>query len=161
MRKLLARLHGQFVQGKAVDIDIRGRLLEVETTSSDGTKHNIYVPYDKLVIAVGSVSATHGVPGLDNCFQLKTIADAQGMRRRILDNFEAASLPTTTPEDRKRLLSFVICGGGPTGVETAAEIYDLCQEDIMKFVRIRQPELVAKLMSNSILRSAVRKCLSL
>lgn len=37
-----------------------------------------------------------------------------------LDNFEIASLPTTTPEERKRLLSFVICGGGPTGVETAA-----------------------------------------
>jgi hypothetical protein len=36
------------------------------------------------------------------------------------DNFETASLPTTSPEDRKRLLSFVVCGGGPTGVETAA-----------------------------------------
>jgi NADH dehydrogenase FAD-containing subunit len=76
--------------------------------------------YDKLVIACGSVSSTHGVPGLDNCFQLKTVSDAQQIRRRILDNFEAASLPTTTPEERKRLLSFVICGGGPTGIETAA-----------------------------------------
>src|SRR5579871_4146247 len=76
--------------------------------------------YDKLVIACGSISSSHGVPGLENCFQLKTIADAQRIRRRILDNFETASLPTTTPEERKRLLSFVICGGGPTGVETAA-----------------------------------------
>jgi NADH dehydrogenase FAD-containing subunit len=93
--------------------------------------------YDKIVIAVGSTSSTHGVPGLENCLQLKTIGDAQSIRRRImgmtlhllapcynsylhLDNFELASLPTTTPEDRKRLLSFVICGGGPTGVETAA-----------------------------------------
>lgn len=49
------------------------------------------------------------------------------------DNFERASLPTTTPEERKRLLSFVVCGGGPTGVETAAEIYDFCQEDIMQY----------------------------
>lgn len=64
-----------------------------------------------------------------------------------------ASQPTTTPEERKRLLSFVVCGGGPTGVETAAvcpaflyrpigvayhhhtkEIYDFCQEDIMNYV---------------------------
>jgi hypothetical protein len=44
-----------------------------------------------------------------------------------------ASLPTTTPEERRRLLSFVVCGGGPTGVEAAAEIYDLCQEDIMQY----------------------------
>lgn len=49
------------------------------------------------------------------------------------DNFEAAALPTTSPEERKRLLSFVVCGGGPTGVETAAEIYDLCNEDILKY----------------------------
>lgn len=39
-----------------------------------------------------------------------------------IDNFEMASLPTTSAEERKRLLSFVICGGGPTGVETAAVI---------------------------------------
>jgi NADH dehydrogenase FAD-containing subunit len=49
------------------------------------------------------------------------------------ENFEAAALPTTSPEERKRLLSFVVCGGGPTGVEAAAEIYDLCQEDIMDY----------------------------
>lgn len=40
--------------------------------------------YDKVIIAVGSSSSTHGVPGLENCFQLKTISDAQAMRRRIL-----------------------------------------------------------------------------
>ena len=94
--------------------------------------------YDKLVIAVGSVSSTHGVPGLEHCFQLKTVGDARAIRRRILggyvlllkfttnppiyiaDNFETASLPSTSEEERKRLLSFVVCGGGPTGVETAA-----------------------------------------
>jgi len=94
---------------------------------------NIYVPYDKLIVAVGSVSSTHGVPGLENCFQLKTVSDAQMIRRRVLDNLELASLPTTSPEERKRLLSFVVCGGGPTGVETAAELYDLCHEDVINY----------------------------
>ncbi|KAJ7286128.1 hypothetical protein C8J57DRAFT_1286800 [Mycena rebaudengoi] len=133
IRKVIARLRGHFVQGKAVDFVMSERLVEVETTAADGKKSNFYIPYDRLVIAVGSTSSTHGVPGLEHCFQLKTIADAQGIRRRIMDNFEAASLPTTTPEERKRLLSFVVCGGGPTGVETAAEIYDFCQEDIMSY----------------------------
>lgn len=59
------------------------RLLEVQT-SFNGKTDTIYVPYDKLVIAVGSTSSTHGVPGLDNCFQLKTIGDAQSIRRRIM-----------------------------------------------------------------------------
>lgn len=133
IRKVIARLRGHFISGKAVDLVMGERLLEVETISSNGEKKHIYVPYDKIVIACGSVSSTHGVPGLEHCFQLKTISDAQGIRRRIMQNFEVASLPTTTPEERKRLLSFVVCGGGPTGVETAAEIYDFCQEDIMNY----------------------------
>ncbi|KIJ69108.1 hypothetical protein HYDPIDRAFT_144787 [Hydnomerulius pinastri MD-312] len=133
IRKIIARLRGQMVCGKAMDLVMSERLLEVETIGSDGKPQRIYLPYDKLVIAVGSVSSTHGVPGLEHCFQLKTISDAQAIRRRIMDNFETASLPTTTPEERKRLLSFVVCGGGPTGVETAAEIYDFCQEDIMNY----------------------------
>lgn len=133
LRKLVARLRGQMVCGKAVDLVMSERLLEVETLDSWGHPQRIYVPYDKLVIACGSVSSTHGVPGLESCFQLKTISDAQAIRRRIIKNFETASLPTTSPEERKRLLSFVVCGGGPTGVETAAEIYDLCQEDIINY----------------------------
>ncbi|KAF8559689.1 nucleotide-binding domain-containing protein [Imleria badia] len=133
MRKIIARLRGQMICGKATDLVMSQRLLEVETVGSDGNVQRIYVPYDKLIIAVGSVSSTHGVPGLEHCFQLKTISDAQAIRRRIMDNFEAATLPTTSPEERKRLLSFVVCGGGPTGVETAAEIYDFCQEDIMNY----------------------------
>ncbi|KAF8136480.1 hypothetical protein EV363DRAFT_1543830, partial [Boletus edulis] len=133
MRKIIARLRGQMICGKATDLVMSQRLLEVETVGPDGNVQKIYVPYDKLIIAVGSVSSTHGVPGLEHCFQLKTISDAQTIRRRIMDNFETATLPTTTPDERKRLLSFVVCGGGPTGVETAAEIYDFCQEDIMNY----------------------------
>ena len=80
LRKIMARLKGHFIQGKAVDIVFDERLLEVETAD----KGHIYVPYDKLVIAVGSVSSTHGVPGLEHSFQLKTISDALSIRRRIL-----------------------------------------------------------------------------
>jgi NADH dehydrogenase FAD-containing subunit len=68
---------------------------------------------------------------------------------RLADNFETASLPTTTSEERKRLLTFVICGGGPTGVETAAEIYDLCQEDIVNYF----PKICRKEVSIHIIQS--------
>ncbi|QRW01530.1 NADH dehydrogenase [Ceratobasidium sp. AG-Ba] len=149
LRKLVARVHGHFICASAVDVVFSERLLEVETVGENSAKRRMYIPYDKLVIAVGSISAQHGVPGLENCFQLKNIRDAQGMRRRILDNFELASLPTTTPEERRRLLSFVICGGGPTGVETAAEIYDLCQEDIMQYY----PKLLREEVSIHIIQS--------
>ncbi|KAH9833022.1 nucleotide-binding domain-containing protein [Rhodofomes roseus] len=133
LRKIIARLHGHLLNARAVDLVMSERLLEVETACRDGHPQRIYVPYDKLVIAVGSTSSTHGVKGLQHCFQLKTVSDARLIRQRVLDNFEAAALPTTSPEERRRLLSFVVCGGGPTGVEAAAEIYDLCQEDVMRY----------------------------
>jgi NADH dehydrogenase FAD-containing subunit len=52
-------------------------------------------------MAVGSVSAKHGVDGLDNCYQLKTIRDSLDIRKRLLKNLEAASLPVTTEEERE------------------------------------------------------------
>ena len=87
--------------------------------------------YDKLIIACGSVSNDHGVPGLENCNQLKTIDDSRQIRNRIVENCEIASLPSTSEEERKRLMNFVVCGGGPTGVEFASELYDMINEDIM------------------------------
>lgn len=55
---------------------------------------------------------------------------------------ELACLPTTSDEERKRLLSFVICGGGPTGVEFAAELFDLLNEDLLySFPRILRNEI--------------------
>jgi len=64
------------------------------------------------VIAVGSESMTHGVEGLEHCNFLKSIMDARDIRKRVMENFEKASLPTTTDEERRQLLSFVVCGGG-------------------------------------------------
>ncbi|KAI0031723.1 nucleotide-binding domain-containing protein [Vararia minispora EC-137] len=149
IRKIVARVHGQFLTARAIDIVMSERLLEIETHDGNGHPVQLYIPYDKLVIAVGSVSSTHGVAGLDHCFQLKTISDAQAIRRRVLDNFEIASLPTTSPEERKRLLSFVVCGGGPTGVETAAEIHDLCHEDVINYY----PKILREEVSIHIIQS--------
>lgn len=156
LRKILAKVKGHYVQGRAVDIVMgntfpeaaggQQRLLEVEVidghepdaaSAKEGScthmGKRVYVPYDRIVVAVGSITNDHGVPGLENCFHLKTISDARRIRSHILDNLEIASLPTTTPEEREQLLSFVVCGGGPTGVETAAEIYDMLNEDVLDY----------------------------
>lgn len=68
--------------------------------------------------------------GLENTFGLKSINDAREIRNKILQNLEHSCLPTTSDEERKRLLSFVVSGGGPTGVEFAAELYDMLNEDL-------------------------------
>jgi NADH:ubiquinone reductase (non-electrogenic) len=68
----------------------------------------------------------------------KGIRDANKLRRQVSECFERAALPNTPEEDRKRLLSFVIVGGGPTGVEVAAELYDMVHTDLYKIY----PELM-------------------
>ena len=60
------------------------------------------------------------------------VEDAQKIRRNIVECFERASLPNLTDEERKKNLHFVIVGGGPTGVEFAAELHDFVNEDLVK-----------------------------
>ncbi|XP_010906380.1 external alternative NAD(P)H-ubiquinone oxidoreductase B2, mitochondrial isoform X4 [Elaeis guineensis] len=62
----------------------------------------------------------------------KEVEDAQKIRRSVMDCFERASLPNLDEEERKRILHFVIVGGGPTGVEFAAELHDFVTEDLSK-----------------------------
>ena len=60
----------------------------------------------------------------------------------MVRNLEEACLPTTSDEERKRLLSFVVCGGGPTGVEFAAELHDMLNEDLVNvFPRLLRCEI--------------------
>jgi NADH:ubiquinone reductase (H+-translocating) len=110
------------------------KLVLVNQKDQNGEERKFYVPYDKLIIGVGADTNTHGVDGLEYVHFLKTIADARGIRNHIMDNFERACLPTTTDEERKNLLSFVVAGGGPTGVEFASELFDMLQEDLTPYV---------------------------
>jgi NADH dehydrogenase len=127
-----------------MDLDLDNKLVEVQKINSDedpnsptATSERFYVPYDKLVVAVGANSISHGVEGLEHTVKLKTIRDAVNIRRKIMNNVEMASLPTVSPEERKKLLSFVVCGGGPTGTEFAAELSDWIEEDFVKWVKYK------------------------
>ncbi|RXK37932.1 hypothetical protein M231_04821 [Tremella mesenterica] len=91
------------------------------------------LPYDKLVISVGCYSASFGIPGVKkHAHFLKDIRDARKIRRRLLECLEQASEPTCSPELRRALLSFKIVGGGPTGVEWAAELHDFVHRDVYR-----------------------------
>ena len=100
------------------------------------------VPYDKLVLAMGCYSQTFGIEGVTEhaCF-LRDIGDARIIRLKILEAFEKASLPTTGDEERKRLLHFAVVGGGPTGIEFAAELHDLIRDDLSKLFPALMPHV--------------------
>ncbi|KAL8031452.1 hypothetical protein ABFX02_13G025800 [Erythranthe guttata] len=88
--------------------------------------------YDYLVIAIGAQVNTFNTPGvLEHCHFLKEVEDAQRIRRTVIDCFEKAVIPGLTDEERKTNLHFVIVGGGPTGVEFAAELHDFVHEDLV------------------------------
>lgn len=133
VRRIVKRVHGHFLKAMAEDVEFSEKLIEVSAIGPDGQKQHFYVPYDKLVVGVGSVTNPHGVKGLEHCHFLKDISDARLIRNSVVRNLESACLPTTTDEERRRLLSFVVCGGGPTGVEFAAELFDMLNEDLCKF----------------------------
>ncbi|KAM7276380.1 hypothetical protein ACFE04_018246 [Oxalis oulophora] len=95
--------------------------------------HEFSLDYDYLVVAVGAQVNSFNTPGvLENCHFLKEVEDAQKIRRSVIDCFEKAILPGLSEEERKTNLHFVIVGGGPTGVEFAAELHDYVTEDLAK-----------------------------
>jgi NADH dehydrogenase len=94
----------------------------VTVMGGDGDLHRLR--YDTLVMALGGISHTFGIPGLDtNAVGMKTLADAFSVRNRIIEMFERAELEED-PRARQAELTFVVGGGGLSGVETAGEIED-------------------------------------
>ncbi len=93
------------------------------------------VPYDTLIVATG---ANHSYFGKDNWKEfapgLKTVEDAIEMRRRIFSAFEAAE-KESDPVKRQALLTFVIVGGGPTGVELSGAIAELAYQTLKEDFR--------------------------
>ncbi|GJM97645.1 hypothetical protein PR202_ga14585 [Eleusine coracana subsp. coracana] len=101
-------------------------------TNLDGNG-DFMLDYDYLVVALGATVNTFNTPGvMEHCYFLKEVEDAQKIRRSVLDCFEKASLPNISEEEKRKTLHFVIIGGGPTGVEFAAELHDFIVEDLVK-----------------------------
>lgn len=103
--------------------------------------------YDALVVAVGARNNTFGIPGVsENVMFLKELSDARRIRTTIIRNIEASQFPSISPEDKARLLSFVVVGGGPTGVEFAAELHDFLRQDIRRLYPQVYPHVRVRLI---------------
>src|SRR4051812_34155341 len=98
------------------------------------------LPYDFLIVAAGAAHAYFGHPDwAARAPGLKTLDDALEMRRRVLLAFEAAERETDSVAQR-RLLTFVIVGGGPTGVELAGALAEIARQSLRKDFRNIKPE---------------------
>ncbi|CDO93010.1 unnamed protein product [Kluyveromyces dobzhanskii CBS 2104] len=93
------------------------------------------IKYDYLLTAVGAEPNTFGVPGVEQYGNfLKEIPHSLQIRKRFLANIEKANLLAKGDPERKRLLTIVVVGGGPTGVETAGELQDYVDQDLKRFM---------------------------
>jgi NADH:ubiquinone reductase (H+-translocating) len=131
IRAILSRQSNATVlMAEVIGVDRQNR--RVHTSGGD-------FPYDYLVLATGATHAYFGhdawapfAPGL------KRIEDATEIRRRILTAFEQAEL-TQHPAERKAWTTFVVVGGGPTGVEMAGAIADMAREALARDFRNFNP----------------------
>jgi NADH dehydrogenase len=93
------------------------------------------LPYDILVIALGASTQFFGTPGAEeNSLVLKDLNDAVKMRGSIIDAFQKASVLKDASE-RKKALSFVVVGGGPTGVELVAEMDEFIHNTLTDYYK--------------------------
>jgi NADH:ubiquinone reductase (H+-translocating) len=115
IRRILGPLGVEFFQDEVTGADFEAR--EVKTNEAA-------FPYDYLILAPGSRTTFFGTPGAaENAMDTKGLRDALRVRNQVIDCFEEAErLRGELPEG---LLTFVFVGGGPTGVEAAADTHDL------------------------------------
>ena len=109
----------------------------------EGTPEKIgaRIHYDYLVIALGSKTNFFGLNDVErNSFTMKTLADAISLRNRIIDMLEQAENEKNS-EIKKRLLTFVIVGGGFAGVETAGEINDFLHDAISYYHNTKKEDV--------------------
>ncbi|CCF58888.1 hypothetical protein KAFR_0F02920 [Kazachstania africana CBS 2517] len=134
IRAIMRRTKGvvNYLEAEATDIDPVDRKIQIKVMSGNEIRD---ISYDYLVLGIGAQSTTFNIPGVyENAFFMKEISDAERIRSKFVENIEKASLLERGDPERRRLLSFVVVGGGPTGVEFAAELRDYIDQDLKKWV---------------------------
>jgi NADH dehydrogenase len=133
----------QYVLGEITHIDLDAKRVDLQHTIT-GTRMTL--PFDHLVIALGSVTSTFNIPGVaERSLPLKTIEDAETLRNRIIATLELADV-AVDPVERSRLLSYAVVGGGYTGCEAVGELSDLFRSITRYYKTIRKEEIKVSLV---------------
>lgn len=135
---------------RGVDLDAR-RVILIRGAERD----DLVLDYDYLVMALGSATDLSSHPGLaEHGLQALTFGDAFHLRNHVLDMLELAEIEDD-PEERRRMLTFVVAGAGFAGVEICAEINDLVKDSLRFYPKLADAGAKVVLLSASprILRS--------
>ena len=136
LRRLLRRV--TVLTGEIRAIDLAARRVTISYGMGELTCE---LPFDHLVLALGSETNYFGIPGIaEHALGIKTIGDAIILRAAVIEMLEAASVEPD-PGRRKRMLTFVVAGGGFAGVETVGAINDLARESLQQYGRVDPREV--------------------
>src|SRR6201993_2600969 len=110
---------------------------QIVTISPGFRPRHLQLQYDYLVIALGSVTNFHGMPGMmENAMPFRTLADAMVLRNHLIHVLEEADVEENS-ELRQQFLTFVVGGGGFSGVEVMAELNDFVRSVKKNYLRLR------------------------
>jgi NADH dehydrogenase len=137
IRRLLPKTELHVREVESIDLE-----KQTITTSTGFHPHPHVLKYDHLVFALGTVTDFRGLRGLpEHAFPFKTLSDALTLRNHVIRALEEAAIEQHDVELRRRLLTFVIAGGGFSGVEVCAELNDFVREVAQQYRGIDPKEL--------------------
>jgi NADH dehydrogenase len=135
-----------FELGDVSEVDVDARTVTVTKRRDAG---NTVLPFDHLVVALGAESSTHGIPGADeHTFPLKTVHDAVVIRDVTITALENAAVAPDENE-RGRCTTFVVVGGGFTGVEAAGEMLAFLRSASRFYPHIERSDVRVVLVAGS------------
>jgi NADH dehydrogenase len=132
LRKLLKRV--KTFTGSIEKIELESKCVVV---SHGSDRHVHALPYDHLILALGSSTNFYGLPGIKGCaLTIKTLEDAIELRNRLIRHLEEANSECAA-DQRQPLLTFVVVGAGFAGVETVGGINDFVHEAIRFYPNLK------------------------
>jgi NADH:ubiquinone reductase (H+-translocating) len=125
----------RFVEATVHGIDLERRMVHITTANE-----SVELPYDQLVLALGAMTNRVMIPGSEHALTFKTLADALLLRNYVIERLERADAEID-PARKRRLLTFVIIGGGLVGVELFGELTAFVDEILPLYKHVNPDQL--------------------
>jgi NADH:ubiquinone reductase (H+-translocating) len=149
-RRIAVSLHTslrrhRILQGTVDEVDFDQQTVTVHC----GLDEPMLVPWDRLVMTVGSITKTFPTPGLtEHALGLKTLVEAQYIHDHVLRQLEMAAV-SSDPDERRARLTFAVVGAGYAGTETAAQLQKMTFEQVVHFPTLSKDDLTWVLLDLS------------
>jgi len=126
----------RFIEATVEEIDVTRRVVRTAVAGHDVRE----LPYDHLVVALGATTNLSLIPGSQHARTFKTVADALLLRNHLIEQLERAEVETD-PQQRRRMLTVVVIGGGLVGVELLGEVSAFLDDELRYYPLLAREEL--------------------